>query len=419
MGRLKVLIVALALACPVVASAATDGQVSAQTVDGSGGTALTAEERERFVEGARRVAGLGDEEIERVLRNPEMIDDIPVSRGPVTAVVRRAGSGAVTSRTTADETKRKVMTIPYEDANGETVLKLVVTKTWTFGGGRVTYGDMSAVPWVREDARYSTEAGGWRYAQWAQYGTEKFVNWDGRDQGAHKSTLAGLFEFVLPGADAPSGWVSMGAVQIGRYNGACDSTNYLPKNPQWTSRPRVFTTESTATFGFSLEPGAVFKCGRDGTTPASCSSPKTYSSLPEGEHKFRLEATDAAGKAALRPPLYEWTIDLTPPRVVSIEPAAGAADVPAEAAVEAVFSEDVEAISLLNRVTLSRFGTGEPVEGFVGYDPSTRRVTFTPDAPLAAGETYTARIKGGEHGVKDRARNPLGQDKAWNFTVAP
>jgi hypothetical protein len=50
----------------------------------------------------------------------------------------------------------------------------------------------------------------------------------------------------------------------------------------------------------------------------------------------------------------------------------------------------------------------------VQYDPDTKTATFTPARDLQYGMRYGATITSG---VKDKARNSLGPDKAWHFTT--
>jgi len=44
-----------------------------------------------------------------------------------------------------------------------------------------------------------------------------------------------------------------------------------------------------------------------------CSSPKTYTGLPEGAHVLRVRATDAAGNTDPTPATRQVTVDTTPP----------------------------------------------------------------------------------------------------------
>ena len=63
------------------------------------------------------------------------------------------------------------------------------------------------------------------------------------------------------------------------------------------SNPSDPSTSSGATFTFSAdEGGSTFECELDGAGFSSCSSPKSYSSLSDGSHTFKVKATDACRK---------------------------------------------------------------------------------------------------------------------------
>jgi hypothetical protein len=151
-------------------------------------------------------------------------------------------------------------------------------------------------------------------------------------------------------------------------------------------------------------------------------------------------ATDLAGNAlagnqAALPASsnYVWTFTTAGPvgaanlGVLSTNPAAGDANVCTTATVNATFS--VPSGLQMNPVSVSATTftvTGPspastPVTATsVALDNATGRIaTFTPSAPLTAGVTYTATIKGGATGVKDLAvpANILTGDSTWNFTA--
>ena len=60
-----------------------------------------------------------------------------------------------------------------------------------------------------------------------------------------------------------------------------------------------------------------------------------------------------------------------------------------------------------------------PVYGAVTYSPATRTATFTPDLPLASGQSYVATIAGGTGGIQREADGAdLPGDVVWTFTTA-
>ncbi len=70
------------------------------------------------------------------------------------------------------------------------------------------------------------------------------------------------------------------------------------------------SNSSDATFTFtSDDPEATFVCRLDEDAITPCTSPQTYSGLADGEHRFRVRATDAAGNNDPTSASYVWTID--------------------------------------------------------------------------------------------------------------
>jgi hypothetical protein len=72
--------------------------------------------------------------------------------------------------------------------------------------------------------------------------------------------------------------------------------------------------QNSATFSFdSDDPNASFECSLDGEAFSNCSSPRTYSGLADGDHEFRVQATDAAANTDLTPATSDFTVDTTLP----------------------------------------------------------------------------------------------------------
>src|SRR5207253_131244 len=79
-----------------------------------------------------------------------------------------------------------------------------------------------------------------------------------------------------------------------------------------TASPTNPSNSNAPSFSFSSEAGATFTCALDGAAFASCSSPKSYTSVADGSHTFQVKATDGAGNTGTAAS-YTWTIDTSAP----------------------------------------------------------------------------------------------------------
>ena len=105
--------------------------------------------------------------------------------------------------------------------------------------------------------------------------------------------------------------------------GHSPTTRRLPRRRSTrtrATRPRA----ASATFTFSAdEGGSTVECDLDGAGFSSCSSPKSYSSLSDGSHTFKVKATDGAGNTDPTPAQYTWTVDTTSPSSATTFPGFG------------------------------------------------------------------------------------------------
>jgi large repetitive protein len=100
--------------------------------------------------------------------------------------------------------------------------------------------------------------------------------------------------------------------------------NVVP-NTTLDSGPSDPSASADATFAFSAdEGGSIFECELDGSGFSSCSSPKSYTSLSEGSHTFKVRAVDAAGNADATSAQSTWWIDTVAPSSTVTFPDAGA-----------------------------------------------------------------------------------------------
>src|SRR5204863_3179273 len=82
---------------------------------------------------------------------------------------------------------------------------------------------------------------------------------------------------------------------------------------QIDSGPSGPTNNPSPSFAFSSnEAGSSFECSLDSGAYAACSSPKQYSSLPDGDHTFQVRASDPAGNTGA-PATRSFTVDTSAP----------------------------------------------------------------------------------------------------------
>jgi large repetitive protein len=84
-----------------------------------------------------------------------------------------------------------------------------------------------------------------------------------------------------------------------------------PAAPLNTDKPSILSKNSSASFSFTPNAGGTF-CRLDAAAPALCTSPISYTSLPDGPHTFGVKAIDAAGNASGETS-YTWTIETRAP----------------------------------------------------------------------------------------------------------
>ncbi|HEX4464995.1 MAG TPA: right-handed parallel beta-helix repeat-containing protein [Solirubrobacterales bacterium] len=81
--------------------------------------------------------------------------------------------------------------------------------------------------------------------------------------------------------------------------------------------PASTTTSTTAIFTFSASEISSFECKLDSGSWAGCISPKIYSSLSLGSHRFSVRATDLTGNVDSTPVTRDWSVtapDTTAPK---------------------------------------------------------------------------------------------------------
>jgi hypothetical protein len=166
-------------------------------------------------------------------------------------------------------------------------------------------------------------------------------------------------------------------------------------------------------------------------TPAAQLAPNTTYTATVTTGATDLAGNALAGNQAALPAAsnYIWTFTTSataaPTGNVAIgssNPAAGATQVCSTATINATFS--VPSGLQMNPATITSAvfsvrGSAAVVAASVVLDATGRIATFTPAAPLTAGQAYTVTIKGGPNGAADLAipPNTLANDVTWTFTA--
>ena len=211
----------------------------------------------------------------------------------------------------------------------------------------------------------------------------------------------------------------------------------VSSNPSDSSVDVPFTEPVTAVFGGLMDP-ATISTGTFTLTNNGISVPGTVSydaaaltatftpstQLATGSTYIATITSgpggvkDLAGNPLIPDKVWSFTTgaaDLTPPTVTAQLPPDGAGNIAISVSATAVFGEAIDPVTL----SVDNFRLADasgPLTGSVSYNAATRTATFTPNAPLANNSLYTATIS---IGVRDRAGNPLTQDKVWSFTTIP
>jgi subtilisin-like proprotein convertase family protein len=69
----------------------------------------------------------------------------------------------------------------------------------------------------------------------------------------------------------------------------------------------------------SSETGSTFECKLDGAAFQSCTAPKRYFLLSDGQHTFQVRAKDASGNVDQTPAEHTWTVDSLDPMITFSE----------------------------------------------------------------------------------------------------
>jgi O-glycosyl hydrolase/methionine-rich copper-binding protein CopC len=183
------------------------------------------------------------------------------------------------------------------------------------------------------------------------------------------------------------------------------------------SQPMNSSTINGATFtltgpGGASVAGAVSYSSATQTATFDPAANLAYGATYTATITTGASSTDGATLAAN----YSWTFTTaSQPAVAVTQPTMGATGVPVNQALTATFSQQMNSATITpSTFTLSVTG-GAAVAGIVSYNATNAVATFTPNASLAYGTSYTATIT---TGATSAAGVPLASNYSWTFTTA-
>ena len=128
-------------------------------------------------------------------------------------------------------------------------------------------------------------------------------------------------------------------------------------------------------------------------------------------------ATDAAGNPLASPFTSNFTVESTPPTVLSVSPPDGATNVATNTAVQVAFSEPMDQATINGTtISLKNTSTSAVLAATVVYNVGTNSATLTPSGPLSNSTQYTVTVT---TGVKDVAGNAMTTQFTSKFTTVP
>ncbi len=129
-------------------------------------------------------------------------------------------------------------------------------------------------------------------------------DWLSCSSGRQENPPSGTYTFEVRAVDAS-----------GNLSAPLTKTWTVDKTPPDTSLsggPSGTVATKNATFNFNSNEPGTFVCTLDGVS-STCTSPRSYSNLAEGQHTFSVAAVDAVGNLDLSPASRTWTVDTVAP----------------------------------------------------------------------------------------------------------
>ncbi len=186
--------------------------------------------------------------------------------------------------------------------------------------------------------------------------------------------------------------------------GKCSAQDTQPPETLLTTVPPALSASRSATFAFTgtdnVTPpaGLTFQCQLDGGVLSACTSPRTYTELSEGTHRFQVQAVDQAGNIDPTPATFTWRVDTLAPLTTNVVAAPNPVQVGVSLTLTATLSDVNRGGSNLASAEYSIEGSSTFVAMSAqdgAFDSPTESGTATVPAFTAAG-VYTFCVRGGD-----------------------
>jgi CSLREA domain-containing protein len=178
-----------------------------------------------------------------------------------------------------------------------------------------------------------------------------------------------------------------------------------------TSGPAGTVNSTTAIFQFAAtdETSTVtsIECSLDGAAFSTCASPKEYTGLANGNHKFEVKATDAAGNTST-PVVRNWRVDTETPEVTITAGPSGAVNLTSATFEFTATDPSLDVISVQCSLDGAAFSGCESPKGYTGLAPGAHK--FEVKATNEAGNTSEPVVRSWK--IVTEAPSPA-------FTAAP
>ena len=181
----------------------------------------------------------------------------------------------------------------------------------------------------------------------------------------------------------------------------------IAPNTTINSNPKALINSNSATFTFSSDDGsATFQCKMDSGAYATCTSPKNYTSLAEGEHTFTVKAKDSANNEDQTPATNIFAVDTQAPTISNASPN------------NQTFSNTTTSTNLTLNTTetaICRYAatSGTDYASMTSFDTTNNTSHSTFISGLNIGTTYDYYIL-----CQDTATNESGEEHL-TFSIAP